>query len=197
MMTNTGVKLLLGSMIFLGASAAAQDESKEMTLSSFQLQAQQKAMVLGKELKSTLQQTVKHGGLTAGVLVCKQVAPTIAQGLSEQGWTVARTALKVRNPDNQADAWETAQLQAFAQALADGMAPQSLQVTAYDETSRTYRYMSPIMTAGLCVNCHGAKIAPEVAEVINNQYPNDQATGFSEGQLRGAFTLTYQAPDNE
>jgi hypothetical protein len=32
-------------------------------------------------------------------------------------------------------------------------------------------------------------VKPEVLAVIRKHYPEDQATGFKLGQLRGAFTL--------
>ncbi len=42
-----------------------------------------------------------------------------------------------------------------------------------------------------CLACHGAAdtIAPEVAEKIHMLYPDDKATGYVEGQLRGAITM--------
>ena len=33
--------------------------------------------------------------------------------------------------------------------------------------------------------CHGDNIAPEIAARIAEHYPQDRATGFSEGDLRG------------
>jgi hypothetical protein len=43
----------------------------------------------------------------------------------------------------------------------------------------------------LCVNCHGAPdaLAPEVKAQLAKDYPFDQATGYREGQVRGAISL--------
>ena len=44
-------------------------------------------------------------------------------------------------------------------------------------------------TGGLCLQCHGEAIAPPVAEKISALYPDDKATGFREGDIRGAFVV--------
>ncbi|MFT6919058.1 MAG: hypothetical protein ACJA2G_001693 [Cognaticolwellia sp.] len=51
------------------------------------------------------------------------------------------------------------------------------------------RYMKAIPTGGLCLACHGSKLADDVSSKVNELYPNDQATGFKLGDIRGAFTL--------
>ncbi|MGM0774574.1 MAG: c-type heme family protein, partial [Pseudomonadota bacterium] len=42
------------------------------------------------------------------------------------------------------------------------------------------------------LGCHGKSIDPEVKAKLDELYPEDQATGFSEGDLRGAFVVTRQ-----
>jgi hypothetical protein len=51
--------------------------------------------------------------------------------------------------------------------------------------------MKALPTQKLCLNCHGAEaqIAPEAKEKLKVLYPNDLATGYSEGQIRGALTV--------
>ncbi len=41
----------------------------------------------------------------------------------------------------------------------------------------------------LCLNCHGTDIKPRVKEKLDELYPEDEATGFSLGDLRGAFVV--------
>ncbi len=40
------------------------------------------------------------------------------------------------------------------------------------------------------LTCHGSSLQPELKAEILCLYPNDQATGFKPGELRGAFTVT-------
>ena len=182
--------VLMGCLL-LPLAAQAQHLSE----AEFKAQAQQKAMQLGKTLKQNLLQAVKAGGLPNGVQVCKEIAPAIAAELSTDGWQVGRTALKVRNPQNRADRWEQLSLMAMVKGLEEGLEPGALAMVHVDEAAGKYRFMAPIMADGLCLNCHGASLAEPVKEAINQQDPNDEATGFAAGDLRGAFTVTYQAGD--
>jgi hypothetical protein len=43
----------------------------------------------------------------------------------------------------------------------------------------------------LCLVCHGETLAPEIAAQIAAQYPEDQATGFADGDLRGVFWVEF------
>ena len=52
-----------------------------------------------------------------------------------------------------------------------------------------YRYMQAIPTAQMCLNCHGSELSGPVKESLQALYPQDQATGFRAGDLRGAFSL--------
>jgi mono/diheme cytochrome c family protein len=41
-----------------------------------------------------------------------------------------------------------------------------------------------------CAACHGTNIAPGVQAKLAELYPNDQATGFKPGELRGAILIS-------
>ena len=53
--------------------------------------------------------------------------------------------------------------------------------------------MRGIATEPLCVACHGTEVAPEVRATILAHYPDDGATGFSLGDLRGALWVEVPA----
>jgi hypothetical protein len=44
----------------------------------------------------------------------------------------------------------------------------------------------------LCVNCHGPRdaLAPGVAEILDAEYPDDRATGYRPGDLRGLVRVS-------
>lgn len=50
--------------------------------------------------------------------------------------------------------------------------------------------MKAIPTGGVCIACHGAELDPAIAQKINELYPDDQATGYKPGDIRGAFTIS-------
>ncbi len=152
-----------------------------------------KVKQLGQQQQLTLQQAMQQGGAVAGITACQHAAQPIAQNLSQEGWIVGRTALRVRNPDNQADIWETQQLQFFAEQLAQGIPAESLEVIQHSADGQHIRYMRPIITAPGCLQCHGSELKEDVRNAIATAYPADQATGFAAGELRGAFSLRWTA----
>jgi hypothetical protein len=106
-------------------------------------------------------------------------------------WTIARTSLKVRNTNNTPDKWESTVLAQFEQRKAAGEDVATMEYSAMvqSDDKTVYRYMKPIPTAGGCLVCHGENISGNIADKINALYPHDQATGFSVGDIRGAFSL--------
>ena len=185
-MHKTLIALSLGAA--LGGPALAGDTAPSAD------EARQAAMSLGKQLKATLGKAMKSGGPTQAINVCNIKAPEIASDVSaDTGWKVARTSLKLRNPNNAPDAWETAVLKDFEQRKAAGESPETLEYSEVVEQDgrRVFRFMKAIPTQKVCTNCHGGDgVSEEVVAKLKTLYPEDQARGFKEGDLRGAFTLS-------
>ena len=53
--------------------------------------------------------------------------------------------------------------------------------------------MEPIITAPMCLACHGSELSVEVKDALAAQYPADQASGYAAGDLRGIFWVTLPA----
>lgn len=43
------------------------------------------------------------------------------------------------------------------------------------------------MLQPMCLTCHGADLAPDVQAAIAERYPDDRATGYRTGELRGVI----------
>jgi hypothetical protein len=159
-------------------------------------QSRQLSMQLGKELKGELGAAIEKGGPVAAIDVCHTRAPAIAARLSaESGASVGRTALKVRNAANAPDDLERAVLEQFAADMAGGRIDGPLEA-AFEikrEGGIERHYLRAIPTEALCLTCHGETLAPELAAAIARDYPGDQATGFKQGELRGAFRVVWPA----
>lgn len=58
-----------------------------------------------------------------------------------------------------------------------------------------YRFYRPLPTGALCLNCHGApdELGDGVPEALERLYPQDEAVGFSEGELRGLLRVSVPA----
>ena len=141
-------------------------------------------------LKGELVGAMKAGGPVNAIETCNLKAPAIASMISEKkGWRVARTSLKLRNPSNAPDAWETRVLKYFDKRKAAGDDPTKMEV--YQVVDGTFRYMKAIPTAAEpCLACHGGKVPPKVEEALKDLYPDDKARGYKAGDIRGAFTIS-------
>jgi len=162
-------------------------------------EARQQSGQLGKQLVATLTEALSQEGPAGGVQVCHVEAPKIAERVSGNRFDVARTALRVRNPDNARDAWETSILRRFDARMAEGADPAGLEAWTVERVdgNRVGRYMKAIPVGPQCVVCHGDNIDPGLAETIDKLYPEDQATGFAPGELRGAFTVSVDLSADE
>jgi hypothetical protein len=51
------------------------------------------------------------------------------------------------------------------------------------------------MVAPMCVACHGPadRLDPDVQAILLERYPDDQATGYEPGDLRGVVRATVPA----
>ncbi len=148
------------------------------------------------KLKGKLQAAMKAGGPIAAIKVCNEQAPLIAQELSEKsGWDIHRTSLKPRA--TKPDAWEKRMMQAFEKQREKGDEYKRLFVQDIVEANDkpAFRYMQAIETKKVCLVCHGENIAPAISAKIQELYPQDTATGFKLGDIRGAFSVAQ--PLNE
>lgn len=148
---------------------------------------------LGESLKSELMTAMASGGPVAAIAVCQTAAPALSKAAGDKGGlTVRRTALKVRNSGNAPDDSERRVLEDFAVKIMAGTPPGALEHSEVvtSDGVRTLRYMKPIMMAEQpCSVCHGGALADDVKAKVAELYPDDQATGFKAGELRGAFSV--------
>ena len=144
------------------------------------------------QLKPELKKGLQKGGPVHAIEVCHTKAPQIAHKLSQKtGWKINRVSLKSRGANATPDLWERTVLTSFNSKLADGANIKTLEQGAIIEVGgqKTFRYMKAIPTGDVCLKCHGTKVSENVKQALHKLYPNDQATGFSKGQIRGAFSF--------
>ncbi len=151
---------------------------------------------MGEALKTALVTQIKAGGVASAIPVCQTIAPALAAAASaKHKLSVRRTALKVRNQSNKPDAFEARVLAEFAEKLAAGTDPATLEhsETLTDGGKSSFRYIKAIPTAAEpCLACHGSDLKDDVKAELSKLYPEDQATGFKAGDLRGAFSVVIE-----
>jgi mono/diheme cytochrome c family protein len=109
---------------------------------------------------------------------------TVAQEFP--GATVRRVTLRPRNPDHAADATDREVLERFAAA---GAPESPAETVVWTET--TGRYYRELRIQEVCLTCHGNpdRFPPDLAGTLRQLYPEDQATGYQTGELRGAVRV--------
>ena len=158
-------------------------------LSVLEQQAENIVKQFAGSLQPQLLEAIRTGGPVEAISVCATAAPEIAGRLSrETGWSVKRVSLKTRNKSAVADHWERETLLHFESRLAAGEMP--AQLTKAEQVDGQFRYMKAQVVQPLCLNCHGSALEPEVVQALQKYYPDDTATGYQLGEIRGAFSLS-------
>jgi hypothetical protein len=144
---------------------------------------------LKKELRSALIGALKEGGPERAIEVCQLRAPEIARLTSTGGAFVGRTSHRLRNPENAPEPWMSALLEEYLANPDDGE-PRAVRLG-----SGGIGYVEPIRMKGVCMKCHGDRVDPGVKARLQALYPEDQATGFKRGELRGIFWVKLPADE--
>lgn len=148
---------------------------------------------LAATLMGRLQAAIDEGGVVAGARVCADVAQDITAEVGrETGVSVRRTALRLRNPANAPDDFERAWLEAQPARIAAGQGAEAVYTTVGSGDEEVLRHLRPILfPGGVCTQCHGTEDEIPVAmkDFLADNYPQDQATGFRAGDLRGAISV--------
>lgn len=195
-MVRSGWIILVGILIAVGCGTATEQSGPE-TAASTEVpadaveRARGAVKAMGSRLVTTLTQQLAEGGPLQAVHICSEMAPAIGAEQSVDGLEIRRVSLKVRNPQDRPDDYERAKLEAWETMAAAGQLPaESAEVI--DQGGRpTLRYMKPIVIMKPCMNCHGdpASMEPDLKAALAERYPADEATGYADGDLRGAFTV--------
>ena len=191
---STAAVLLLPAFLafFPPHPARAQTETD-----SIEKRGNEAANALASTLLTTLATKMAEGGMVSAIDFCHESALPLTSeaGAKFEGVkSIRRTALRFRNPANAPDSIDREVLEKF---LASWNPARPLQTevrkTTTPDGSTEIRFYRSVPVMATCLACHGPKdqIAPEVLQAIAARYPLDQATGFSEGELRGAIVVGF------
>ncbi|MCG6869223.1 MAG: DUF3365 domain-containing protein [Gammaproteobacteria bacterium] len=174
----------------LGTTAAIAADPQEVD--AYAAEARAAGTQLFIELKKVVTEAAQAKGAAAAIEVCNVKALPTSQRVSEEtGMDVGRTSHKLRNPKNAPDAWEKKVLADFQARKAAGEPLEEMEYyeVVDDNGKEVFRYMKAIPLGGVCFNCHGTSLKPEVKARLDELYPEDKARGFIPGDLRGALTI--------
>src|SRR6266545_139070 len=184
------VAFITGVGWFLAPAASGSPQGKQNARVEPALkQARQVAGELTDKVRSLLLTELEKGGYDSAVRVCSEVAQNVTQEFNrETGHSARRVSMGYRNAKDIPDSYES-------QKREKKLAGEYYEVVR--EQGRDYlRYLKPIVASKMCLNCHGQpdQISPQVMAVLKEKYPNDRATGYREGDLRGAVSVKITLP---
>tara|TARA_R110000744_G_scaffold169588_3_gene287504 strand:+ start:2419 stop:3423 length:1005 start_codon:yes stop_codon:yes gene_type:complete len=176
------------------------NKGKKLTVSSSKQSPKELGMkyaletqkLLGKNLMGTLQ----NKRVEEAVVFCNERAYPLTDSMATNfNARIKRVSDKPRNPDNRANATELVHIETFKDKVAAG---ESFDPILKEENGKIYFYY-PIVTNTMCLNCHGTRekdVAPEVLTHLSRLYPDDKATGYGPDEVRGIWSIVFDAPNS-
>jgi len=183
-----GAAALLGTSLLANPYTTPQEEYENIVKTGNEVSTTL-IQTLGKNLKQHLK---SEGPVGAATFCSTQAFPLTDKVSAQYGKeiSVKRISLKERNPANAAEGSEKAILQALQQLQDNGVIlPKYLVERVNDTTAKYYKPLS--INKGVCLKCHGdISSNTQLSKLMKSNYPNDKATGYKMGDLRGAIVVT-------
>jgi hypothetical protein len=161
----------------------------EADLTTVQRAQLDRALAAKDELATTLMGELKTeleiGGPSGAVVVCRDMAPLISEHVADNhGLSIGRTSHRLRNSGNLAPGWAAPAVKEIVDTawFVEGPAGELGAIL-------------PIRLQAQCLACHGPadELDEDVRSALMESYPDDLATGFAEGDLRGWFWIEVPA----
>lgn len=152
--------------------------------SGFDTEAPALAQRLKQSLVQNLTQKMVKDGAVAAVEFCHLEVKPIAKkaaGADLSKYEFGRTSHKIRNSQNQPQAWMLPYLEKFQGTTVK--APGKPEIHTFSDGKKAY--LEALYVGPQCLTCHGEAVGGPLRERISALYPKDQATGFKLGEFRG------------
>lgn len=139
---------------------------------------------LGSEVKAVMQ---KDGPVEA-VNFCSKNAISLTHEVSKtHGVNMKRVTLQQRNPLNRPTPEETEIMNKWMSLMAKTQQPTAV----LSKVSGGFTYYKPlVINNDVCLKCHGTvDYATPLGQALKASYPDDRATGYRLGDLRGMIVV--------
>jgi len=181
-------------LVVLTVPACATKVSNEAVTAKYLEESRNTALEFRKKLGGVQKAQLESVGAENAIPVCKVIAPAMAAEYSKNGQMLKRVSLKARNKAlGTPDAWEKEVLEGFDKAQLAGKPVDVMEASTVskDADGRWFRYMKAIPTQPQCLQCHGKPndISAGMKALLAKEYPEDMATGYSVGEVRGAISI--------
>jgi len=161
-------------------------------------QGRELSQVFMGSLKVRLVTALEQGGPVEAIEVCHRDAAAMADQVSASHpgvLGVKRISPRWRNSSNQPDELDRAAWRLFETSLPVGP-DEAEDLLVPDPVQEDHLvYYRALRMAPLCLTCHGPvdDIPADVRTALAQRYPDDRATGFQAGELRGLIRIDFKS----
>lgn len=192
---------LLITMTILTIAAACKNKTEQSQDARVQTTPSEDYRKLGdslsiiaqKTLLSNVSEAMGKGGPSYAVDFCHENATAIMDSITKESIAgIQRISFKNRNPKNAPiAASDSAILKYYALQQKQGTIGRDTVITGIQQTL----YYKPIVLGmPACLKCHGSPgkdIDANTLALLQNKYPEDKATGYKIGDMRGAWKISF------
>ncbi|MCG2431533.1 Tll0287-like domain-containing protein [Aequorivita xiaoshiensis] len=143
------------------------------------------------ELGKNLMGQIQKNGVIEALNFCNVQAMPITDSMATiHKATIKRVTDKPRNPKNTANSQELEFINQFKTQIATGREVEPILVKKGNNTE----FYLPIVTNTMCLQCHGTpgkELETITLAKIKQLYPLDMATGYSENEVRGIWSINF------
>lgn len=181
------LQLFMASLLCTAGLHASQSHGTK-TLSESQ-EGIKYIKMLGGTLKSQLKAQLQADPSGLGAIgFCTAQAQTITDEVNAQlpeYANVRRTSLRTRNSMNKPDEKDIEVMKEIEDSIKHKRA--AAMMIRKVNTKETTRYYKPLLIEAACLKCHGENISPEIQAVIQESYPDENASHYTLGAFRGVI----------
>jgi len=185
------MKNLLILLVFLGMvscdNSLSEKEKQEYTNKGNEI-----SQASFKALSEKLTEQMQLGGPAQAIPFCNVEAIPLTKQLSEEyKVTIKRTSDKLRNQENKPSERELEIINNYHKLISEKK--EITPIVEMDSNNKRH-YYAPIKLKANCLACHGKVdefVSIKTDSIIKSLYPNDKAIGYSEDDLRGIWSITF------
>lgn len=186
-MVKTGLIILLLSSIISCNKGFTEKERGEYLKKGKEIVA-----TTFKELSTQLTTQMEAGGPAQALPFCKAEALNILGELSEQhNAIIKRSSDQLRSCKIEPTPRELDVINMYKQLVSEKK--ELKPIVEIDAINKKHFY-APIIVQAKCLTCHGEAnktMTTKTDSIIKSIYPFDIATGYSEGDVRGVWSVTF------
>ena len=187
MMLKKITMLLVVTILFSCNSGFSEKEKEEYTLKGKEI-----AQASFKALSTELMAQMKVGGPVQAVSFCKEQArPILNEVASKYNVTIVRSSDQLRSCKIEPTERELDIINDYKKSVEDN---KQLKPIVEIDVANNKHFYAPIIVKANCLVCHGKvneTMSVKTDSIIKLTYPFDIATGYSEGDVRGVWSITF------